>query len=256
MSSTWDRTRCTCWWWTHTRAPSPLPAYSHKVELRLAQLLDEGRRDRSARASTSCLRSFVQEPLQAAEDKGVRGPPAVRHLRRSARPATPTTILARDAGPRSGRRARGPRRRGGGPAHVPRRPPLVRLVRRASLLVLDIGGGSLEIAYGIDEEPDAAVSLPLGAGRLTAGPGCPPTRPTPSDVTGRCAATSVRRSPARSGRVQPASAPPDHVVATSKTFKQLARIAGAAPLRRGPRTSSASSSASPLEAWAAPPGRA
>src|SRR3954471_18143303 len=35
------------------------------------------------------------------------------------------------------------------------------------LLVLDIGGGSLEIAGGINEEPDAALSLPLGAGRLT-----------------------------------------------------------------------------------------
>ncbi|MDQ4093926.1 MAG: hypothetical protein M3143_11170, partial [Actinomycetota bacterium] len=35
------------------------------------------------------------------------------------------------------------------------------------VLMLDIGGGSLEIASGIDEEPDVAVSLPLGAGRLT-----------------------------------------------------------------------------------------
>src|SRR5207244_3213608 len=35
------------------------------------------------------------------------------------------------------------------------------------LLVLDIGGGSLEMAAGIDEEPDVAVSVPLGAGRLT-----------------------------------------------------------------------------------------
>ena len=35
------------------------------------------------------------------------------------------------------------------------------------LLVLDIGGGSLEIAAGIDETPDLAMSLPLGAGRLT-----------------------------------------------------------------------------------------
>jgi exopolyphosphatase/guanosine-5'-triphosphate,3'-diphosphate pyrophosphatase len=35
------------------------------------------------------------------------------------------------------------------------------------ILVLDIGGGSLELATGIDEEPDAALSLPLGAGRLT-----------------------------------------------------------------------------------------
>src|SRR5215472_5567835 len=35
------------------------------------------------------------------------------------------------------------------------------------LLVLDIGGGSLELAAGIDEEPELALSLPLGAGRLT-----------------------------------------------------------------------------------------
>ncbi|NHW87527.1 hypothetical protein HA066_24240, partial [Escherichia coli] len=34
------------------------------------------------------------------------------------------------------------------------------------LLVLDIGGGSLEVAAGVDEDPDVAVSLPLGAGRL------------------------------------------------------------------------------------------
>src|SRR5258706_9475985 len=35
------------------------------------------------------------------------------------------------------------------------------------LLVMDIGGGSLELAAGIDEEPDVAMSAPLGAGRLT-----------------------------------------------------------------------------------------
>ena len=35
------------------------------------------------------------------------------------------------------------------------------------LLVFDIGGGSLEIATGQDENPDVVQSLPLGAGRLT-----------------------------------------------------------------------------------------
>src|SRR4051812_40218685 len=35
------------------------------------------------------------------------------------------------------------------------------------LLVLDIGGGSLEVATGVDEVPEIAISLPLGAGRLT-----------------------------------------------------------------------------------------
>jgi exopolyphosphatase/guanosine-5'-triphosphate,3'-diphosphate pyrophosphatase len=35
------------------------------------------------------------------------------------------------------------------------------------LLVVDIGGGSLEIAVGNEETPRTALSLPLGAGRLT-----------------------------------------------------------------------------------------
>ncbi len=35
------------------------------------------------------------------------------------------------------------------------------------LLVIDIGGGSLEIASGIDESPEATISMPLGAARLT-----------------------------------------------------------------------------------------
>ena len=38
-----------------------------------------------------------------------------------------------------------------------------------SILLLDIGGGSLEIASGVDEIPDVAVSVPLGAGRSTIG---------------------------------------------------------------------------------------
>lgn len=36
-----------------------------------------------------------------------------------------------------------------------------------TLLVADIGGGSLEIAQGMDEDPDISISLPLGAGRVT-----------------------------------------------------------------------------------------
>src|SRR3712207_4875263 len=35
------------------------------------------------------------------------------------------------------------------------------------LLVLGIGGGSLELASGLDDDPDVALSLPLGAGRMT-----------------------------------------------------------------------------------------
>src|SRR6476646_7730931 len=36
-----------------------------------------------------------------------------------------------------------------------------------TLVSLDIGGGSLELAAGGDEDPDVALSLPLGAARLT-----------------------------------------------------------------------------------------
>src|SRR3954447_11109558 len=36
-----------------------------------------------------------------------------------------------------------------------------------NLVCLDIGGGSLELAAGADEEPEQAFSVPLGAARLT-----------------------------------------------------------------------------------------
>jgi exopolyphosphatase/guanosine-5'-triphosphate,3'-diphosphate pyrophosphatase len=45
------------------------------------------------------------------------------------------------------------------------------------LLVLDIGGGSLEIAAGRDEDPDVAMSLPLGAAAHLAAVRRRPTRP-------------------------------------------------------------------------------
>src|SRR5215213_7101076 len=50
------------------------------------------------------------------------------------------------------------------------------------LLVLDIGGGSFEIAYGRDEDPSLAVSLPLGAGELTR-TYLPDDRPRPRQMT-------------------------------------------------------------------------
>jgi exopolyphosphatase / guanosine-5'-triphosphate,3'-diphosphate pyrophosphatase len=43
----------------------------------------------------------------------------------------------------------------------------LRPARSGPLLLLDIGGGSMEIAYGQDVVPEFAVSLPIGAARLT-----------------------------------------------------------------------------------------
>lgn len=102
------------------------------------------------------------------------------------------------------------------------------------LLVLDIGGGSLEVAMGIDERPELAESLPFGAGRITRTrfSNDPPKR---SEIV----ATTAWLDDPLSGlaaRVRDVGEP-DRVVATSKTFRSLARLTGAAPSAAGPRVS-------------------
>jgi len=100
------------------------------------------------------------------------------------------------------------------------------------LLVLDIGGGSLELAIGIDEAPDYAKSVPFGAGRLSRErfAGDPPTRTEVIETSAWLAdqLAPVARKVAKHGE-------PDRVVATSKTFRTLARLTGAAPSTAGPR---------------------
>jgi exopolyphosphatase/guanosine-5'-triphosphate,3'-diphosphate pyrophosphatase len=106
------------------------------------------------------------------------------------------------------------------------------------LLVLDIGGGSLELASGIDEEPDVALSLPLGAGRMSrrflpaaqngGRPDLAALAELDAHVTGLLAPAVQRLGAAGS---------PDLVAATSKTFRTLARLAGAAPSSAGLRAS-------------------
>lgn len=100
------------------------------------------------------------------------------------------------------------------------------------LLMLDIGGGSLEIATGIDEEPDVAASLPLGAGQLTRTwlTNDPPRRRELDDLLEHI--TDQLAGPAR--KLRKAGAP-DRVVATSKTFRSLSRLTGAAPSSAGLR---------------------
>jgi exopolyphosphatase/guanosine-5'-triphosphate,3'-diphosphate pyrophosphatase len=100
------------------------------------------------------------------------------------------------------------------------------------LLMLDIGGGSLEVAIGMDEEPELAVSLPLGAGRLTrtALRGDPPNRSDVAALRERLDGELTQLAK----RVRKIGSP-DRVVATSKTFRSLARLTGAAPSVLGPR---------------------
>jgi exopolyphosphatase/guanosine-5'-triphosphate,3'-diphosphate pyrophosphatase len=100
------------------------------------------------------------------------------------------------------------------------------------LLALDIGGGSLELAAGIDEYPSVALSLPLGAGRLTRNwfTADPPPRAEMDAL--REHLDHVLVPVVRQLR---ADGIPDRAVGTSKTFRSLARLTGAAPSSAGPR---------------------
>ncbi|MGW9134772.1 Ppx/GppA phosphatase family protein [Streptomyces sp. NPDC055681] len=198
----------------------PLPAHSHKAELRLAELLNAD--GAIGPAGVDRLVMTITDALQAAEDKGCEDvlPFATSAVREA---SNADQVLARV------------REETGVDLAVLTGEEEARLTFLAArrwfgwsagrLLVLDIGGGSLEIGFGIDEEPDTAVSLPLGAGRLTSGwlPGDPPD---PAEV--KALRRHVRAQIARTVGEFSRFGRPDHVVATSKTFKQLARIAGAA----------------------------
>ncbi len=203
----------------------PVPAFSHKAELRFGEHLDSA--NRLTKECERQLRDFVVESLRLAEDKGAQEIMAF------------ATSAVRDADNGDELLARIHAQTGVDIRVLPGQDEsrLTFLAARrwfgwssGRLLMLDIGGGSLEIASGVDEEPAVAVSLPLGAGRLTRGwlTGDPPTagqvRKLRKHVRAEIAATAG--AVMRDGR-------PDHAVATSKTFRQLARIAGAAPSSEG-----------------------
>ncbi|MFJ4224292.1 Ppx/GppA phosphatase family protein [Microbacterium sp. NPDC089695] len=91
------------------------------------------------------------------------------------------------------------------------------------ILLLDIGGGSLEIAAGGEELPDAAASVPLGAGRMT-------VQFLPSDPPGEDDVERLRAHAADTlASVLPrfeALPRPDHVVGSSKAIRSLAKLVG------------------------------
>ena len=203
----------------------PLPVFSHKAELQLGDSLEEG--NRLSRSCALRLRAFVAEALQIAEDKGVEellafATSAVRDAANgddvlaSVRSATGVDIAVLP-GPEEARLTFLAARRWFGWSS-------------GKVLMLDIGGGSLEIAMGIDEVPDVTISLPLGAGRLTRNW---LTRDPPTADETRQLRRHVRAEIARRAGEVTRLGPADRAVATSKTFRQLARIAGAAPSGEG-----------------------
>ncbi len=203
---------------------APMPAYSHKETLRLAEHLDESGAVNDE--GLDALVEFVASALEVAEDKGceemlgfatsavreaVNGDDVLSKIKDST--GVDIEVMAGEDEARLTFLA----------------------VRRwfgwssGRLAVFDIGGGSLEIAVGSDEAPDVAQSLPLGAARLT--------REYLSkgidDDTVHELRKHIRAVVARDAGPVTRSAP-DHPVATSKTFRSLARICGAAPSEDGP----------------------
>lgn len=96
---------------------------------------------------------------------------------------------------------------------------------------LDIGGGSLELSTGADEHPDLAFSLDLGAGRLTHNwfDTDPPEKAKVNMLRDYIDAELVSATSQMCAMGEAGLA-----VGTSKTFRTLARLTGAAPSSAGP----------------------
>ena len=209
------------------RGAQPSPQHSAKSELRLAEHLDDTGRLRRAGAE-----ALVQAAVVAREEADRLGCAellafATSAVRDASNGSAVLKLVARESGVELDVLS------GADEARL-----TFLAVRRwfgwnaGNLICLDIGGGSLELAAGRDEDPALAYSRPLGAGRLTREWfGSDP--PSKAEVVAlRAYADEMVAKPAR--KLLRAGAP-DRVVATSKTFRTLARLAGAAPSGAGPR---------------------
>jgi exopolyphosphatase/guanosine-5'-triphosphate,3'-diphosphate pyrophosphatase len=177
----------------------PLPAFSHKAELRMGEHLDD--HNRLTEDCAQRLRDFVHEALLIAEDKGVHEMLAF------------ATSAVRDA-------------------------------TNGDELLTQIESETnvaIKVLPGADEARLTFLAarrwfgwssgrLPLGAGRLTRDwlPGDPPSADNVRKLR-----RHVRAEIATMAGPLLRNGPPNHAVATSKTFRQLARIAGAAPSSEG-----------------------
>lgn len=200
---------------------APLPAYSYKQPLRLAEHLDAA--GAVSKQGIQALTSFTAQALVVAENKGCEE--ILAFATSAVRDAANADAVLDHVGESTGVRI-----------EVLTGEAEARLtflaVRRwfgwssGRLAVFDIGGGSLEIAGGTDEAPDVAWSLPLGAARLArqwfAGTGYD------EDAIHKLR-KAIRAELGRNAGSLLRSGAPDRAVGTSKTFRSLARICGAAP---------------------------
>jgi exopolyphosphatase / guanosine-5'-triphosphate,3'-diphosphate pyrophosphatase len=204
---------------------APLPAFSYKEPLRLAEHLDHT--GAVTQEGIDALVAFVSQALVVAEDKGcaemlafatsaVREAGNCDQVLAAVKQATELSLEVLSGEVEASLTFLAVRRWFGWSA--------------GRLAVFDIGGGSLEIAAGTNESPAVAWSLQLGAARLARqyfGGGADP-------VNLREVRKFIRTEIARdAGRLLRQGAP-DHAAATSKTFRSLARICGAPPSAEGP----------------------
>jgi exopolyphosphatase/guanosine-5'-triphosphate,3'-diphosphate pyrophosphatase len=207
---------------------APLPAYSYKEPLRLAEHLDE--QGAVTARGIDALAAFTAAALSVAEDKGCSE--MLSFATSAVRDAVNSDAVLEQV-----------RDRTGVTIDVLAGEDEARLtflaVRRwfgwsaGRLAVFDIGGGSLELAGGTDEAPDVAWSLPLGAARLASTYFVDAER-APGEEVLRELRKRIRAAIAQDAGHLIRAGACDKAVATSKTFRSLARICGAAPSGDGP----------------------
>jgi exopolyphosphatase/guanosine-5'-triphosphate,3'-diphosphate pyrophosphatase len=211
-----------------TGGAAPMPAYAYKEPLRLAEHLDDA--GAVSDRGIDALTEFVAASVEVAEDKGCAE--MIGFATSAVRDATNSDAVLEHV-----------RTRTGVELEVLPGDDEARLtflaVRRwfgwssGRLAVFDIGGGSLELAVGSDEAPEVARSWARGAARLTREHLAAHPRRGVDDDAVRLLRKKIRAELARvAGSVTRYG--PDHSVATSKTFRALARICGAAPSGDGP----------------------
>jgi len=202
---------------THPGA-RPNPTYNHKEELRLTEFLDD--ENNISKAGITALRSAIKNAIAHSRKAKTEEllPFATSALREASNGGEIIGDINKDfeidlqvlSGEEEARLTFLAARRWFGWSS-------------GRLLVVDIGGGSLEIASGINEFPEVAVSLPLGASRLTKNflGGDPFTtksirslRDHIEDQLEAVLATSVKHEDS------------DRAIATSKTLRTLARLCG------------------------------
>ncbi|MDQ1032096.1 exopolyphosphatase/guanosine-5'-triphosphate,3'-diphosphate pyrophosphatase [Streptomyces umbrinus] len=204
------------------------PVFSYKVRLRLHEALD--RRGRLREVGITSVQRAVAEAMAAVR---VRRPPTVFPF---------ATSVIRDAPNREQVIAQVARATGTRLRVLPGEEE-ARLAYVAArqwtgsesgpLLMLDIGGGTVEIASGRGAQPRSVLSLPLGARRVTRdwlpGGAIPSTARLEEvrEFLGHALSTAPGL---------PVAARNGSVVACSKTFEQLARLAGTPSRRRKPHT--------------------